>query len=224
MNYIYGYKNKINNKWYVGQTTMPIEERHRLHVSGATHEKASDYNCLFHKKLREYGVDSFELVILEEVPDSSNLDEREQYWIKEKNSFVRNKNGYNLTSGGQKRKNDENYIDIRSKFQTQEEIQQVIDEIKNIDNSLAELAKKYQISLSLICSINSGRKYHQDNEKYPLRELKIKISQELVQEIIYLLKENYTNKEIANLFQIDDDIIYRINYGKAHEQKMKFIQ
>ena len=132
---------------------------------------------------------------------------------------MRNKNGYNLTPGGQKRKNNENYIDIRSKFQTQEEIQQVIDEIKDIDNSLTELAKKYQISLSLICSINSGKKYHQDNEKYPLRELKIKISQELVQEIIYLLKENYTNKEIANLFQIDDDIIYRINYGKAHKQK-----
>lgn len=218
MNYIYGYKNKINNKWYVGQTSMPIEERHRLHISGATHEKASDYNCLFHKKIREYGIDNFELEILEEVQNKSDLDEREQYWIEKKNSFVKNGNGYNLTTGGQYRKDNENYVDIRAKFQTQEEINQIIKEIKNLDNSLVSLAEKYQVSLSLICLINSGKKYHQDNEKYPLRALKTKISDNIVKEIIILLKENYTNKEIADLFQIDDNIVYRINYGKAHKQ------
>ena len=219
MNYIYGYKNKINNKWYIGQTSMPIEERHRLHISGATHEKASDYNCLFHKKIREYGIDNFELEILEEVPNKSDLDEREQYWIEKNNSFVKNGNGYNLTTGGQYRKDNENYVDIRAKFQTQEEINQIIKEIKNLDNSLVSLAEKYQVSLSLICLINSGKKYHQDNEKYPLRALKTKISDNVVKEIIILLKENYTNKEIADLFQIDDNIVYRINYGKAHKQK-----
>lgn len=219
MNYIYGYKNKINNKWYIGQTSMPIEERHRLHISGATHKKASDYNCLFHKKIREYGIDNFELEILEEVPNKSDLDEREQYWIEKKNSFVKNGNGYNLTTGGQYRKDNENYVDIRAKFQTQEEINQIIKEIKNLDNSLVGLAEKYQVSLSLICLINSGKKYHQDNEKYPLRALKTKISDNIVKEIIILLKENYTNKEIADLFQIDDNIVYRINYGKAHKQK-----
>lgn len=219
MNYIYGYKNKINNKWYIGQTSMPIEERHRLHISGATHEKASDYNCLFHKKIREYGIDNFKLEILEEVPNKSDLDEREQYWIEKKNSFVKNGKGYNLTTGGQYRKDNENYVDIRAKFQTQEEINQIIKEIKNLDNSLVSLAEKYQVSLSLICLINSGKKYHQDNEKYPLRALKTKISNNVVKEIIILLKENYTNKEIADLFQIDDNIVYRINYGKAHKQK-----
>lgn len=218
MNYIYGYKNKINNKWYVGQTSMPIEERHRLHISGATHEKANDYNCLFHKKIREYGINNFELEILEEVPNKSDLDEREQYWIEKKNSFVKNGKGYNLTTGGQYRKDNENYVDIRAKFQTQEEINQIIKEIKNLDNSLVGLAEKYQVSLSLICLINSGKKYHQDNEKYPLRALKTKISDNIVKEIIILLKENYTNKEIADLFQIDDNIVYRINYGKAHKQ------
>lgn len=218
MNYIYGYKNKINNKWYIGQTSMPIEERHRLHISGATHERANDYNCLFHKKIREYGIDNFELEILEEVPNKSDLDEREQYWIEKKNSFVKNGKGYNLTTGGQYRKGNENYVDIRAKFQTQEEINQIIKEIKNLDNSLVSLAEKYQVSLSLICLINSGKKYHQDNEKYPLRALKTKISDNIVKEIIILLKENYTNKEIADLFQIDDNIVYRINYGKAHKQ------
>lgn len=218
MNYIYGYKNKINNKWYVGQTTLPLEERHRLHLSGAKNKKAKDYNCLFHKKIREYGIENFELIILEEVSNECDLDEKEKYWIKEKHSFIKDGNGYNLTRGGQIRKKDENYIDLRSKFQTQEEINQIITEIKDLNNSLIDLANKYQVSLSLICSINTGKKYFQDNEKYPLRPLKNKISNELVQEIIILLKENYTNKEIADLFQIDNDIVYRINYGKAHKQ------
>ena len=65
MNYIYGYRNKITNKWYIGQTSMTVEERHRLHLSSSNHEKASDYNTLFHKKIRQYGMNNFELITLE---------------------------------------------------------------------------------------------------------------------------------------------------------------
>lgn len=57
---------------------MKIEERHRLHLSGATHSNASDYNCLFHRKIREYGIENFELVILEETNDKSALDDLEK--------------------------------------------------------------------------------------------------------------------------------------------------
>lgn len=216
MNYIYGYQNKKNGKWYIGQTTMSIQERHRLHISGAFHEKASDYNCLFHKKIREYGIDNFDLMVLEEVSDIAKLDEKEQYWIKKKNSFVKD-NGYNLTTGGQQRRANDDYIDARASFQTDKEIKQVISEIKDESNSLASLAKKYNVSLSLLCMINVGRKYHQIAEDYPLRPIRIKIDDSLVLEIINLLKENWSNTEIANLFNIDTDIVYRINYGRAHK-------
>lgn len=197
---------------------MTVEERHRLHISGATHEKASDYNCLFHKKIREYGIDNFKLVILEEVEDKKDLDEKEIYWIKEKHSFVRD-NGYNLTIGGQKRKDNENYIDIRATFQSEKDIKTVIEEIKNVNNSLVEIANKYNVSLSLICMINTGKKYFSEKEQYPLRPLKNKISEDIVLNIIALLQNNYSNKEIAEIFEIDPDIVYRINYGKAHKQK-----
>lgn len=197
---------------------MTVEERHRLHVSGATHEKASDYNCLFHKKIREYGIDNFKLVILEEVKNKEDLDEKEIYWIKEKHSFVRD-NGYNLTIGGQKRKNNENYVDIRAVFQSEEDIKIVIEEIKDINNSLVDIANKYKVSLSLICMINTGKKYFSEKEQYPLRPLKNKISNDIVLNIIALLQNNYSNKEIAEIFEIDPDIVYRINYGKAHKQK-----
>lgn len=220
MNYIYGYQNKITGKWYVGQTSKSIEERHRLHLSSTYHETCNDYNCLFHKKIREYGIENFELILLEQVADKSLLDERERYWIKKKKSFIRD-NGYNLTTGGQQRKNNEDYRDIRQTF-SDEEIQKVYCLIKDESIKLTDIANKYNVSLSLICMINSGKKYHNDNLIYPLRKQNVKISEEIVDEIISLLKENKGNAEIAKIYGINEDIVYRINKGLAHKRNINY--
>lgn len=147
MKCIYGYKNIISGRWYVGQTTIGVRERHRLHLSGSFNKKASDYDTLFHKKIREYGEENFELVILEKVRSIEELDEREIFWIKEKRSYVK-ENGYNLTTGGQRRK-DGSYLDARSAFATHEEIESVIEEIKDLNNKLTDLAEKHGVSLCL---------------------------------------------------------------------------
>lgn len=220
MNYIYGYQNKITGKWYVGQTSKTIEERHRLHLSSAYNEKNKDYNCLFHKKIREYGIENFDLILLEEVPNKALLDEREIHWIKEKHSFVKD-NGYNLTTGGQKRKNNENYYDIRQAF-SNEELKEVYDLIKDTNIKLTDIANKYKVSLSLICLINSGKSYHSDDLKYPLRKQKEKISEETVDEIISLLKENKGNAEIAKIYGINENVVYRINKGLAHKRDISY--
>ena len=130
---------------------------------------------------------------------------------------MRDGNGYNLTRGGQRRKNDENYIDLRATFQSQEEINQVLNEITDLNNKLTDLAIKYNVSLSLICEINVGKKYYQEHRTYPLRPLKKKIDNDTVMIIIDLLKQNWTNVDIANMLNLDTDIIYRINYGRAHK-------
>ena len=201
MNYIYGYRNIKNNKWYIGQTSMKLQERHRLHISGATHEQASDYNCLFHKKIREYGIESFELVILEEVENKEDLDKKEQYWIKEKNSFVKNGQGYNLTSGGQYRKDNENYWDIRCAL-TKEQALEIIGKLQNTNIPQTDLAKQYNINVSIINQINSGKKYRllKNESQYPIREkIKTITDEETVDTIIALLKEGYGNVEIAKM-------------------------
>lgn len=220
MNYIYGYQNKITGKWYVGQTSRSIKERHRSHLSSAYHNTCNDYNCLFHKKIREYGIENFELILLEEVADKSLLDEREQYWIKEKHSFVKD-NGYNLTTGGQQRKNNEDYQDIRQKF-SNEEIKIIYELIKDENIKLTDIANEFNVSLSLICMINSGEKYHNNDLIYPLRKQNIKISEEIADEIISLLKKNKGNAEIAKIYGIDEDIVYRINKGLAHKRNITY--
>ena len=72
MFYIYCYTNIYNNKKYVGQTTWPARRKSE-HKHAANTPDCKEYNLLFHKKLREYGDDSFRFEILEEI-DTTNTD------------------------------------------------------------------------------------------------------------------------------------------------------
>ena len=57
---------------------------------------------MIHKAMRKYGIENFSISLLEEVEDNL-LEEREQYWIKEKNTCILEPDGYgyNLTFGGE---------------------------------------------------------------------------------------------------------------------------
>lgn len=204
---------------------MPIKERHRLHLSGANNEKASDYNCLFHKKIRQYGIENFELIILEEVEHREDLDEREKYWIKEKNSYVKN-NGYNLTLGGQKRNNNETYWDSRAGL-NKEQVLEIIQLLKTSSMTQQEIADRYQISETIINYINSGKKYHLLTEKdYPIRKYNDRTTtQEEVETIIKLLQQGYGNTEIAKIIgnNLKPNVVSRINLGiNFHQPNLSY--
>lgn len=99
---IYRYTNLINGKTYIGQT-INYKERFRTHKNSSYNPKKSDYNYLFHRAIRKYGIDNFRIDILFAVnaPEfiiTKVLDEQEKYWIKEHNSY--GESGYNLTEGG----------------------------------------------------------------------------------------------------------------------------
>lgn len=95
---IYGVHNRINGKWYVGQS-QDIEKRNRRELRylarGHFHSGSGD-NAHIVSAWKKYGADAFEWVVLEEC-ELSHLDEREIFWIAEKDSY---KNGYNQTIGG----------------------------------------------------------------------------------------------------------------------------
>jgi group I intron endonuclease len=82
---IYEIKNKVNGKLYIGQHSS--NELSTYWGSGK----------LIKKAIEKYGVENFEKTILEKCSNKDELNEREIYWIKEKDSI---KNGYNLTEGG----------------------------------------------------------------------------------------------------------------------------
>jgi NUMOD3 motif/GIY-YIG catalytic domain len=92
MGTIYIVKNKVNNKYYVGQTTRDFSNRFREHTN------AKD---LLGNAIRKYGVDNFNKEVLENIPEEY-LDYIEKDLIKECNSIY--PNGYNLQDGGCKNK------------------------------------------------------------------------------------------------------------------------
>ena len=95
MSYIYVITNQINNKQYVGQTSFSIQDRFKQHIKDS--KKQDIQNRPLYKAFNKYGIENFTITLLEEC-EQTKINEREQYWIKQLNTFH---NGYNATVGGE---------------------------------------------------------------------------------------------------------------------------
>lgn len=93
--FIYKITNKINGKSYIGQTIQNVKERFYQHC--ATKCSQAILNMVIHKAINKYGKSNFTIEVIEEV-ESTNLNDRERYWIRYYDSH---NNGYNSTEGGQ---------------------------------------------------------------------------------------------------------------------------
>lgn len=92
MGIIYILENKINGKYYIGQTIRSFKERFRQHQIS---------HSIIGNALRKYGTDSFNKIIIEDISEEK-LDELEQVYIQKYNSIY--PNGYNFDGGGHKNK------------------------------------------------------------------------------------------------------------------------
>lgn len=89
---IYGLRNKLNGKWYIGQSKN-IGKRWNRYKNKNCKGQPKLYNAL-----NKYGYDNFEPIILETCDTNTQiLNEREVYWIGHHNSIL---GGYNSKSGG----------------------------------------------------------------------------------------------------------------------------
>lgn len=93
--FIYMFKNKINNKIYIGQTNN-LRNRFLKHKSVANLNKE---NHPLYNSIRKYGINNFDFIEIEAVNSLKEANEKEIYWIKYYNSNNRNF-GYNITEGG----------------------------------------------------------------------------------------------------------------------------
>lgn len=96
---------KVTGLGYVGQASNYITSnkqkwgasgRWTRHCYDAFIEGRGDYTNEFHKAIREYGKDNFELKVLCEC-DAEDMDEQEAFYIKKYNTL--HPNGYNMTEG-----------------------------------------------------------------------------------------------------------------------------
>lgn len=87
---IYKIVNKLNNKIYIGQS-IDIISRFQSHKDTLKIK----YNHPLYNSMRKYGLNNFEFIILEEVKNILQLDEREQCWLDYYKSYD-NEYGYNI--------------------------------------------------------------------------------------------------------------------------------
>ena len=92
MGSVYILRNKINNKYYVGQTTRSFKERFLCHKTS---------HSIIVRSIRKYGKENFTFLLLKNIPEKE-LDYWEKHYINECNSLV--PYGYNLEGGGNKNK------------------------------------------------------------------------------------------------------------------------
>lgn len=147
---IYIICNTINDKVYIGQTTLDIESRFKQHIKKST-LKSRKYKL--YNAMRKYGVEKFYIGKVESNIPIEYLDNKEIYYIEKYNSF---KNGYNSTKGGDGRVINKKYDEDT-----------IIDLYKK-GNSMTTIAKKYNVSTATISRVlkknnvitrDSGNKY-----------------------------------------------------------------
>ncbi len=158
MKVIYEFVNKINGKIYVGQA-KDFKSRLRCHKY---HTKSNKKNSPFYAALRKYGWDNFIINIIEEC-DVEILNEREEYWIEEKNCLY--PYGYNLMKGGnQYEMSDETKKKISESRKGIKFSDKHIENLKksHMGNKLSEETKKK------ISEINKG-KIHSEDTRLKLR-------------------------------------------------------
>ena len=94
--YIYKITNKVNGKVYIGQSIRPIEQRFQRHINDAVNNILDTH---FARAIRKYGKENFYIELIETCDNQTELNLREQYWIRKYDSI---NNGYNETDATSK--------------------------------------------------------------------------------------------------------------------------
>ena len=160
---IYKITNLIDGKIYIGQSRN-IEQRFQQHKLIPFRKSADDYDKVLYQAIREYGLDNFQFEIIEECKEEE-LNQKENYYI----DFYKSNNpdyGYNKTTTP--------YYVNNIKI-TQDLLQQIIQDIKNSDLLIKDIAEKYNLHSNTITAINTGKSYYNSQIKYPIRKIEAKI-------------------------------------------------
>lgn len=200
---IYKFTNKINNKIYIGQTTQTLEQRIKKHL------QQLDDETYFHRALKKYGINNFDIEIIEKNIPLNELDKREIYWIKIYNSYYTSNKGYNLTKGGQWGNSSQLICGSAEN--------EIKDLIENSNLTFQQIGNLFGVSISCISNINTGKTFYEENRYYPIRNTlqHTKLNNELVNKIIdYLKNSQLSIIDIGLTLGISDFTIGEINRGK----------
>lgn len=204
-------------KNYYGQTSKTLEERWRGHLRAV---KRGTQSYHLHRAIRKYGEQNFIMELMEEVAIKVAANEREMYYIDKDNTL---EEGYNLTKGGEgsfgrivsEDEKARKLATFKKTFEANggfsEEHRQKLSEARKKHsgpNKGKEFSDEHRENLSLVHMGNTSR----------LGTGKLKIH---IQEIKDMYKSGFSQKKIANIFDVSPSYISMIVNNKRGE-KMTF--
>lgn len=158
---------------------------------------------------------NFEFYVLEEIDseDGDYIDYREAFWIEQVNSWCRNGQGYNETTGGSQYRKSLTIGD--------DDIQKIKVLLETTEISFTEMAEQFNTYRECIARINKGTYAYEADRSYPIRitrdwkeisqETKTRIAQEIITTKTPL-------KDIAKKYSISYHTINLLNQGKSNLQ------
>lgn len=152
---IYEVTNLINGKIYIGRTCQTIYKRMIQH-------KTKDNSSLY-QPIKEYGLENFDVCILEEIETKKKASAREEFWIKKLeatnptigyNKAIGDKRFGNVNSFYGKNHTDETIIGNISNQKERKPVQCL--ETGEVFYSLRDCERKMNISRDLINNVCKG--------------------------------------------------------------------
>lgn len=213
--YVYQILNLINNKKYIG-ITKDIHERWQYHKTRAFQVNHKEYHKVLYQAIRKYGLENFQLSILEEnlTPEEACI--KEKYWIQKLNTMSHDY-GYNVTPGGEldcargeqvntSKLTEQDIVNIRSR--------------RNNGERVSEVFKDYQ---NIISYNNFGKIWRDENWKHiqlpkPKNMLPSGASLDIqtILTIKNLFKEGFNPHEIAGMLNLEYRKVWRICTGRTY--------
>lgn len=229
---IYKIINKVNNKIYIGQS-CDCHRRWMEHLRSGQPDKYAiknqrDLNTPIHLAMQKYGIENFEIKILE-ICEREKLNEKEKDWIK----FYKQQGYslYNITDGGQK-----NGVSLKGEKHSQAKLTQA--EVNEIKRLLKDTKKSYNeilalfpniTSKSIISLINQGKNWFDEKETYPIRQTDYRNIGEKVggalftnEEVMNIRKEYAENPKLsatilANKYSVSINTMSAILQGRSYK-------
>lgn len=95
-------------------------------------------------------------------------------------------------------------------------VYEIIDLLKNSKYSMKEIGKRFNICQQSVSDINTGKSHKIDGMKYPIRSNKF--SNELIDEVILLLKQGKSYSAIGRELNLDSRTVKKINLGQIYKR------
>lgn len=208
--YIYSIKNIINDKVYVGCTITTLKKRFEEHAWRCL---KSDSNTKFCNSIRKYGIENFNIELIEEC-EIKVIYEREKHYIEQFNTY---NTGLNSTIGGEGCLGYKHSKEIREKIsltikdgrshkgKTYEELygdraeeEKLKRKISSCWNKMTEDEKNLRV--------NNIKTATRKNSKYGI---------DLVKEIKQKINEGVKIKELKKMYpQVYENFFYDIKNGR----------